>query len=615
MNYRRAWVAENGVFLPELRNESPRIAGSVLVVEDESLIALDLQRRLMALGYCVPGIAATADDAVELAAAYMPDLILMDIRLRGQRDGISTAGEIRARLDIPVVFLTAHADLETLQRARQTDPFGYIVKHFGSTDLRAQIEIARNKHQTERKIRRSEAWLAAALASVGEAVIIAGFDSVVEGMNPLAERLTGWREAQAKGRDVTDVFVVVDAETSRPVVHPCKLLRSSLAGGLQGDGAAEAHRVQAEYRLFGRGGGSPLIRAVVSANRNDEGPLGLVFAFREIGEGGELQRRCPEVEQIRGAGKMGSRLAQDLLRASRSDVVTSEILDWNALIRSSEKMLSQIVSPASTLGIETCDEPLFVRSDQTQLRQVLVNLATNARDAMPRGGNLSISTSVHAGVLGEMVVGDSGTGMTAATLDRIFEPYFSLKGTRGTGLGMAIVHNIVSRWGGSVSVRSELGEGSVFTIRLPLVPAPDAGELTEAPAVSSFTKTTPAATILLVEDHDDIREMLSEELTSAGFEVVSAEDGESGLAQLQLQKRPIDLLITDVMMPRMTGCELAKHCVDACPAAKVLFISGYSKDELRGNPLLQTGQAVFLAKPMTPAEVLSMAMAMLARPT
>jgi CheY-like chemotaxis protein len=236
--------------LPELRNESPRIAGSVLVVEDESLIALDLQHRLMALGYRVPGIAATADDAVELAAAYMPDLILMDIRLRGPRDGISAAGEIRARLDIPVVFLTAHADMETLQRARQTDPFGYIVKPFGSTDLRAQIEIARNKHQTERKIRRSEAWLAAALTSVGEAVIIAGFDGVVEGMNPLAERLTGWREAQAKGRDVTDVFVVVDAETNRPVVHPCKLLRSSPAfqppaGGLLG----MAPRKRTECRL------------------------------------------------------------------------------------------------------------------------------------------------------------------------------------------------------------------------------------------------------------------------------------------------------------------------------------------------------------------------------
>jgi CheY-like chemotaxis protein len=133
--------------------------GTILVVEDEGLIALDLQRRLQALGYTVPATCATAGEAFTAASSHAPDLILMDIRLRGERDGIDAAEQIRTKLDIPVVFLTAHADMATLDRAKAASPFGYIVKPFGSTDLRANIEIARYRHKAEQIVRRNEAWL------------------------------------------------------------------------------------------------------------------------------------------------------------------------------------------------------------------------------------------------------------------------------------------------------------------------------------------------------------------------------------------------------------------------------------------------------------------------
>jgi two-component system cell cycle sensor histidine kinase/response regulator CckA len=621
--------------------------GTILVVEDEGLIALDLQRRLQALGYTVPTTCATAEEAFTAASSHVPDLILMDIRLRGERDGIDAAEQIRTKLDIPVVFLTAHADMATLDRAKAASPFGYIVKPFGSTDLRANIEIARYRHKAEQIVRRNEAWLAAALGSLNEAVIVATPDCLIETMNPLAERLTGWPLERARGRSVDEIFVVVDAQTNRPVTHPALAVLAHESG---------SGSVQAEYRLFGRGGGSALIKAVVSSTCSEDGLAVLVFAFRDIAAERELERlarqsqrmetvssmagalahdlnnvltvvlgyadllqskpesRCPEVEQIRLAGVMGARLAKDLLRASRTDVVRSEVLDWNELIGSSEKMLARILSPRSTIRLALCPEALYIRSDQTQLRQILVNIATNARDAMPKGGELLISTRLHDSGMIETIARDTGMGMSPRTVDHIFEPFFTLKGDRGTGLGMSIIHSIVSQWGGTISVESLLGAGTSFIIRLPRA-EPSERELESAPSsVDNALDSSPGgppATVMLVEDNAAIRDLLREELTNAGFSVITANDGEAGFAMLRLQKKSVDLLITDVMMPRMTGPELAKHCVEACPGARVLFLSGYSELTLADNDLLRTGKAEFLGKPLLPADLISRARAML----
>jgi PAS domain S-box-containing protein len=188
----------------------------ILMVEDESIVAIDLQHRLTGMGYSVPAVAASGQDALKKASEIRPDLVLMDIRLRGDMDGIEVAEQIRDLLDIPPVYLTAYTDEDTLRRAKITEPFGYIVKPFDERTLRSTIEMALYRCKTERQLKQREAWLKAILRCVSEGVIAADQHCQIALMNPGAEALTGWKQEEALNADLSDVFQVIDAETRSP---------------------------------------------------------------------------------------------------------------------------------------------------------------------------------------------------------------------------------------------------------------------------------------------------------------------------------------------------------------------------------------------------------------
>src|SRR5579863_7317599 len=181
--------------MADAKDDAPRI----LVVEDENVVALDIQRDLISFGYVVPATAASGEEAIEKAAALRPDLVLMDIRLRGAIDGIEAAEEIRTRFDIPAIYLTAYADPATLSRARLTGALGYLIKPFGERELHAAVEVALYRHQLEQRVKESERWLAATLRSIADGVIATDARGCIRFMNPVAERLTGWTAAQAAG--------------------------------------------------------------------------------------------------------------------------------------------------------------------------------------------------------------------------------------------------------------------------------------------------------------------------------------------------------------------------------------------------------------------------------
>src|SRR5512140_293969 len=193
---------------------------SILVVEDENIVAKDIMTRLKNLGYGVVGSAASGEDALRLALDTRPDLVLMDIMLKGDMDGIEAAHHILDRLDIPVVYLTAYADEKTLQRAKVTEAFGYLLKPFEERELRITIEMALFKHQMERKVRESEGWLSAVLRSIGDAVIATDMLGTIRFMNSVAESLTGWTQTAAAGRPLADVFTIVDEKTREPIPNP-----------------------------------------------------------------------------------------------------------------------------------------------------------------------------------------------------------------------------------------------------------------------------------------------------------------------------------------------------------------------------------------------------------
>jgi PAS domain S-box-containing protein len=208
-------------------------ATTILIVEDERIVARDIQNRLTRLGYAVVGVTRFGEEAVQLATALRPDLVLMDIRLEGAMDGVTAALEIRDRLQLPVVYLTAYADEETLQRARVTEPFGYILKPFEERELRTVIEMALYKHQAERKLRESERRYAITLSSIGDAVIATDDQAKVGFLNSVAANLTGWPAEEAVGQPLPEVFRIINEQTRQPVENPViKILREGKVIGL-----------------------------------------------------------------------------------------------------------------------------------------------------------------------------------------------------------------------------------------------------------------------------------------------------------------------------------------------------------------------------------------------
>jgi PAS domain S-box-containing protein len=185
----------------------------ILIVEDEAIVASDIQMRLKKLGYIPCAIASSGEEAIQKAAKMQPNLALMDIVLKGQMNGIEAAQEIRERFGIPVVYLTAYADEKTLTQAKITEPLGYILKPFGDRELHSSIEIALYKHEVERKLQENEQWLSTILKSIGDGLIVTDQNGFVTFINPFAEALTGWRKDAALGKNVTKVFRIIDEQT------------------------------------------------------------------------------------------------------------------------------------------------------------------------------------------------------------------------------------------------------------------------------------------------------------------------------------------------------------------------------------------------------------------
>jgi PAS domain S-box-containing protein len=247
----------------------------VLIVEDEGIVALDLRRMLLQAGYSVTGTAATGAEALKLATQNPPDVVLMDIALRGELDGIEAAQRIRAQQDVPIIYVTANSDPATLQRAKLTDPFGYIVKPFEERDVRVRLEMALYKYQTEKALRENRAWLNATLRSIGDAVIATDAQGRIKFMNPVAEQLTGWRETEATGQPLLAVFNIVNEQTRALVENPVdKVLREKQIVGLAN------HTV-----LIAKDGQEWHIDDAAAPILNDKDEInGVVLTFRDVSE-------------------------------------------------------------------------------------------------------------------------------------------------------------------------------------------------------------------------------------------------------------------------------------------------------------------------------------------
>jgi PAS domain S-box-containing protein len=317
------------------------------------------------------------------------------------------------------------------------------------------------------------------------------------------------------------------------------------------------------------------------------------------------------IEEIRKAGTAAAGLTRQLLAFSRKQVLVPIVLDLNVLLVEMEKMLGRLLGEDVDLAVCPGQALWRVKVDAGQMEQVILNLAVNARDAMPQGGKLTIETAnvvlddtyvtAHAEARpGEHVVlavSDTGSGMDSGTRDRIFEPFFTTKGPeKGTGLGLATVYGIVKQSGGHIEVYSEPGHGSTFKVYLPR----DGEEASSDKARSPLTGTPRGTeTVLLVEDEEGVRSLARQVLESNGYTVLEASHGGEALRTWERYTAPIHLLITDVVMPNMSGRQLAERLLELRPGMKVLYLSGYMDDAIVRHGILRANTP-FLQKPFTP---------------
>jgi PAS domain S-box-containing protein len=582
----------------------------ILIVEDEGIEALDIQHRLISLGYPTPDIAFSGEEAVQKAGEISPDLVLMDIMLPGEIDGITAAELIKACLDIPVIYLTAYADDNTLQRAKITEPNGYIIKPFRERELHITIDMALYKHQIEKKLKESEKWLATTLRSIGDAVITTDQNGLVTFMNPVAEVLTGWQLEEGRYKKLTEVFNIINMYTRKPAENPVKkVLQEGFTVGLAN------HTI-----LINRNGAEiPIDDSAAPIKDSRENIIGVVLVFRDVTErkeaeealrrseeryrelaeklrvaderkneflavlshelrnpltsirnslfildqaepGGEQARRAKGILE-RQVGQL-SRLVDDLLditRITRNKIrLQRERIELNELVRQTIED-HRALFEASGVQLETEFAPaaLFLQADRVRLVQVVGNLLQNSAKFTGHGGKTRVSIESDTAKQRAIIrVADTGVGMAPEQVSRLFQPFMQAEITidrsrGGLGLGLALSKGLVELHGGEISASSAgLGKGSEFVVSLPLDSISGA-ELQDVPAEGPRRSRR----VLIIDDYTDIAESLRELLELNNHKVAVAYNGPDGIAKAR-EFRP-EILLCDIGLPRMNGYEVA----------------------------------------------------------
>ncbi len=564
----------------------PANSYKVLVVEDEGLIAHDITARVEALGHEVIGTVATADEAVEQAAGA--DLVLMDIRIDGQRDGIAAAQEVRARYRVPVVFLTAHADRATLERAKAAGPLGYITKPVGPASLHASIEMAIYKHRMERQLEEQEAWLRTTLASVADAIIVADASGRVRILNRAAEALTGWTAQEAAGQGLDSIVRLVEEESGNDQGDPASL--AILRG--------EPVSLDRGSALIARSGRQIAVEGTVSPVRTgSETLLGVVLTLRDVSTRRWEERHLRQAQRVEAAGQMAARISAEysnLLGIIRSRtgqlarqfgdyspahsaleevrdavfaaeqlteklaalgerrVVRSEVISLNMILRRLSKSIETAAGASVVTVIQPDPSAGRIKADPSQIEQILMSLVLHACAMIPSGGRLVIQTTrVEApqnGALASFAACLLSYGAAEPNPDHLFDP----GGCGPDSLALSVAHSIAAEHGGYLTARAA-SDGTLLELLLP--------RLHEEAAISApQIGAGDARTILLVDRRDRVRAQLHKFFESAGYNLLEAADPEEALALAQVHEGALHLLIADASEAGAILPELAeKH--------------------------------------------------------
>ncbi len=595
----------------------------ILVVEDDNIVVMELRDRLQSLGYNVAGVASSGQGAVDKAAIAQPDLVLMDIRLKGDMDGIQAAGKILEHLDIPVIYLTAYADEDTMQRAKPTRPYGYLIKPFEERELYTTIEIALYKHGVEKKLRENERWLATLFRSISDGVISTNAAGIIKSMNPVAEKLTGWTQAEALGHDLDEVFHFLKEDTEQTaecLVAPVVQSGSQLA-------------LSPQTRCVARDGSTVPVTGSLGPILDDQGiMIGLVLAFQDVSVQRHLEQELLKAQKLESLGILAGGIAHDFnniltivlgnISLAQSYVEPeSELADVLAALEKAtvraEQLTQRLLSFArggAAVREPTAIGPLIkdsvglglsgsnvrgeiviaedlppVEIDPGQIAQVINNLTINAVEAMREGGTLRVyaqavtvqpedGLSVAPGQYVRLDIADEGTGIPPECLPKIFDPFFTTKAS-GSGLGLAICYSVVQEHEGCITVQSQVGAGTTFSVYLPVSERPVPARTASKGQRFSWQG---AGKVLLMDDEPQIREVAGRMLRRLGYRVRFASEGAEAIVlyrQALKEDEPFDAVILDLTIPGgMGGIEVVQELHKLNPSVKAIACSGYATD-------------------------------------
>ncbi len=623
----------------------------LLIVEDERIIAEDIKRTLLQFDYNVIEIISYGEIVLERFDELNPDLILMDIMLAGKMNGIETAGRIKEKHNVPIIYLTAYANEPILESAKVTEPFGYLIKPFEEHELHATIEMAFYRYKIENNLRQSEEKYRLLFNSIADPIFIITEDGkkffdcndvVLNKYGYTKEELISspasklyikdeheQLEHYLKGKNIggSPIFTHISKSGEKIIVelHKSKIIFKNehvlliIARDITKRKQAEDEKRTVQEQLF-QSQKMEVVGKLAGGIAHDFNNLLTAIngysdlALKKIDTGSNAYN---DIKVIKDCGERAARLTKQLLGFSRKQIAEKINIDLNLTITELEKMLHRVIGNEISLETNFKSPSCMIYADKSQIEQVLVNLVVNARDAIDGHGKIIISTTEEL-LTEEFIkqndldtsykyimisVTDTGVGMSEEIQEKIFEPFFTTKEIdKGTGLGLSTVFGIVKQNNGIIFVESVEGKGSEFKIYLPQITV----ETKEEEAEKNELEDLPTGneTILLVDDEESIRDFLSEILEEQGYKVIKEPNGKKGLRKFKEISEKINLLISDITMPEMSGPELANELRKLQPDIKALFISGYINKNLIQEQSSNSNVS-FLQKPFTYDSIIS----------
>jgi PAS domain S-box-containing protein len=609
----------------------------VLIIEDDPIDADLMIREVRRGGFDPEWVRVETEESYIAELEKNPDVILSDSRLP-LFDGVEALQLLNQRkLDIPFILVSGRLGEDVAVEAMRSGACDYLLK-----DRLARLGEAVRRAIDERKLRAERQWAIDALGQSEERyrlVSEASSDYVYslklkddgspecEWITEPFKRITGFDADEVNASGWMSLYHPEDRglaarhqellRAGKPDTMDVRVIgkdqkvrwmrvfeRPDLRGRARRVyGAAQDITVQKELEA----------QLVQSQKMEAIGQLagGVAHDFNNlltvICGYGDLLKKLPALSgdaheytgEILNAARRAAQLTRQLLAFGRQQVMQPKVVDLNTVVIGVEKLLRRLIGADIELKIECGAEAPFVRVDPGQIEQVMMNLAVNSRDAMPRGGSLTISTFAPAGASQVVLsVTDTGTGMDAETAARVFEPFFTTKEPgKGTGLGLAMSYGIVTQSGGDIQLKTQAGQGTTFDIYLPRVDAlPDIEE--EEPEPSNLLELKRRETIVVLEDEPSLRALMRQVLTSDGHTVLETGDPEEALALFAKNAKEIALLVTDIVLPKLSGIQVAERAIRLCPDVRIIYTSGYPGKEHIPSFLRPNGTD-FFEKPFT----------------